>query len=336
MIMKRIYSLYPILLFTLITSCSKYGYVTLNYPQEPQMYLPEDVYNIAVVNRSLTRDEDKKAQIAEAIGTAEIAGSDRAASEQCLTGVFNGLNGYRGISMIFPKETHIYGSGTREIPDALDWKQVEDICNTSGADVLLVLETFDSNSDLIFAAAAEQVTSMLITGKPNPSLPHQVRMNVSCYWRMYDPLTRKIIDQYQHISYLTFDTQGGVPPLNALPETAYAAGMDFAYRYLPSYYTVKRDLYKRGKGKTKKQFEAAFRRTEVANWQEAIEIWERALDNAKRKAAGRACLNIAVAYEVLGNTNMALEWAKRSYEDYKDKLGRDYTNVLLRRQSLEY
>ena len=160
-------------------------------------------------------------------------------------------------------------------------------------------------------------------------------MNVYSYWRMYDPLSEKIIDQYQHTNYLTFNIQGTVPPLNALPETAYEAGRAFSDRYLPGYYTVKRDLYKKGKGKTKKRFEAGFRRTEVANWREAIEIWEGLLTNAKRKAAGRICPNIAVAYEVLGETDKALDWAKLSYEDYRDKMGKDYAKVLLRRKRLE-
>jgi tetratricopeptide (TPR) repeat protein len=334
--MKRVYVFYLALFSILVAGCSKYGYVRLNYPQEPQMYLPEGVNNIAVVNRSLTTEEDNKSKIAEAIGTAEIAGSDRQASEQCLTGVFQGLNGYRGVQIIFPEGTHLYGTGTREVPEPLDWDQVEEICNKAGADVLLALENFDSNSDLLLAAAVEQVTSLVITGHPTDPVPNQVRMNVYSYWRMYDPLTRKIIDQYQHTNYMTFNMQGAVPPLNALPETAYEAGRAFSARYLPGYYTVKRDLYKKGKGKSKKRFEAAFRRTEVANWQEAIEIWEELVDKVKRKTAGRACLNIAVAYEVLGNTDQALEWAQRSYMDYRDKLGKDYAKVLLRRKSLEY
>ena len=334
--MKKIQILYLIILSGLITGCSKYGYVSLRFPQEPQMYLPEGVNNIAIVNRSLTTEEDHNAGIAEAIGTTEIAGSDRIASDQAMTGVFNGLNGYRGIQIIIPKETHLYGTGTREIPEPLEWEQVEDICNASGADVLLSLETFDSNTDLLLAAAAEQVTSLIVTGNPKPTPPSQVRMNVFCLWRMYDPMTRKIIDQHQHTSNLIFEMQGMVPPLNALPETAYEAGREYSARYLPSFYMVRRDLYKKGKGKSKKRFEAAFRRTEVANWKEAIEIWKEVLQHANHKTAGRACLNIAVSYEVLGDTEEALSWAKRSYEDYNDKLGKDYAKVLLRRKSLEY
>jgi hypothetical protein len=67
-----------------------------------------------------------------------------------------------------------------------------------------------------------------------------------------------------------------------------------------------------------------------------MEIWKKMVDHVKRKTAGRACLNMAVANEVLGNTDKALEWANKSYEDYRDKLGRRYAKILLRRKSLEY
>jgi len=134
---------------------------------------------------------------------------------------------------------------------------------------------------------------------------------------------------------MNFNLNRGVPPINALPETAYAAGVSYVNRFLPSYYKVRRDLYKKAKGPAKHQFKAGYRRAEVANWQGAIEIWDELSDNQKRKTAGRACLNIAVGYEVLGDTSTALKWAQRSYEFYGDKLGRDYAKVLLRRQKIE-
>ena len=160
-------------------------------------------------------------------------------------------------------------------------------------------------------------------------------MDVVCYWRLYDPDTKKIIDHYQHNSYMTFDTNGGILPPHALPETAYASGRAYIERFLPGYYVVKRDLYKRISGSAKRQFMAGYRRAEVANWQGAIEVWDELSDHGKRKTVGRACLNIAVANEVLGNTDIALEWAQRSYEYYDDKLGRRYAKILLKRRSIE-
>jgi hypothetical protein len=333
MMTKRIFPI--VIIAMVITGCSRYGYVRLNYPTAPVAYLPEDVHSIAVVNRSLTREEDENSKLLEAIASGEVAGSDRLASDNCIKGVFDAIKDFEQAELIIPSQVKMYGTGTRELPELLDWNQVEKICASEGSDALLVLETFDSNSDILLSAATEQVAAILSTGSPKPVVPNQVKINVVCYWRLYDPKQQRIIDQYQHNSYMTFDLRTELPPPHALPETAYAAGVSYIRRFLPGYYRVKRDLYKRTSGSAKHQFKAGYRRAEVANWPGAIEIWDELSDHGKRKTAGRACLNVAVANEVLGNTDSALDWAKKSYEFYDDKLGRDYSKILLNRRSIE-
>lgn len=331
---KRIF--YALLVIALtFTGCSKYGYVSLNFPQAPEAYLPDDVNFIAVVNRSLVEEEDADNRTFEAIATSEIAGSDQLASDECIKGAYEGVKQLGGTQLIIPREVRLYGTGTREMPELLDWDLVAKICKTEGTDALLVLETFDSNTDLLVAAATDQLAAIISTGSPTPGIPGQVKMNVVCYWRLYHPGTKSIIDQYQHTSYMTFDLNGGLPPPHALPETAYSAGIAYIQRFLPGFYVVRRDLYKRTSGSAKHQFMAGYRRAEVANWEGAIEIWDELANHSKQKTAGRACLNIAVANEVLGNTDMALDWAKKSYEYYDDKLGRNYSKILLRRKSFE-
>jgi hypothetical protein len=160
-------------------------------------------------------------------------------------------------------------------------------------------------------------------------------MNVVAYWRLYDPVSRRIIDQYQHDGYLSFPTEAGIPPPDALPRTAYNAGGAYIARFLPGSYKVKRKLYKRTGGAGKHQFKAGYRSTEVANWNGALELWEPLTKDRKRKTSGRACLNVAVANEVLGQNQQALDWAKKSYELYRDKLGRDYSKILIRRIRIE-
>ena len=334
MMTKRI--LYVLLLIALTFSgCSKYGYVSLNYPQAPEAYLPDDVNFIAVVNRSLVDEENADNKTLEAIATSEVAGSDRLASDECIKGAYEGAKAMKGREVIIPQQLRLHGTGTRELPELLDWDLVAEICASERCDALLVLETFDSNTDLLLSTATEQAAAIISTGKPKATLPGQIKMNVVCYWRLYHPGTRSIIDQYQYSSYHTFDTYGGLLPPTALPETAYGAGLEYIQRFLPGFYVVRRDLYKRTSGPAKHQFQAGYRRAEVANWQGAMEIWEELADDSKQKTAGRACLNIAVANEVLGNTDLALDWAKKSYEDYDDKLGRSYSKVLLRRKNLE-
>ena len=327
--------IYVIMVALLAAGCSRYGYVHLNYPQPPQVYLPDNVHSIAVVNRSLVEGEDTDDKIVEAIATGEIAGSDRLASDNCIKGVYDAVQDLPETQLIIPEQVRLYGTGTREMPELLDWDLVANICKNEGTDALLVLETFDSNSDLLVSAAREQVAAIITTGSPQPVIPGKVKVNVVCNWRLYDPGTRSIIDQFEHNTYMSFDLNEGMPPPHALPEAAYRAGVDYIQRFLPGFYVVRRDLYRRTSGSGRRQFKAGYRRSEVANWQGAIELWTPLADHRKRKTAGRACLNIAVANEVLGNTDLALEWSNKSYEYYRDKLGRDYSKILLRRRNIE-
>jgi hypothetical protein len=333
MMMKKI--IYVILAALIVSGCSRYGYVRLNYPQPPQVYLPDDVHSIAVVNRSLVEEENTDNKIVEAIATGEIAGSDRLASDNCIKGVYDAVQGMPETQLIIPEKVKLYGTGTREMPELLDWDLVAGICEKEGTDALLVLETFDSNSDLLVSAAREQVAAIITTGSPQPVIPGKVKVNVVCNWRLYHPGTRSIIDQFEHNTYMSFDLYEGMPPPHALPEAAYTAGVDYIQRFLPGFYVVRRDLYRRTSGSGRRQFKAGYRRSEVANWQGAIEAWDGLTEHKSRKTAGRACLNIAVANEVLGNTDLALEWSNRSYEYYRNKLGRDYSKILLRRRNIE-
>ena len=332
--MKNVSLILATLIALVLTGCSQYGYVSLSYPIEPEVYLPDNVHSIAIVNRSLTNEETKNAKVFEAIVSTEI-GSDFLASDACIKGVYDAIVHLPNTELVIPTELRMLGTGTQELPDLLPWDQVEEICQREGADVLLVLETFDSNTDLLAKTTYEQINSIVTSGKPKTTPPSQFKMNVAAYWRLYDPATQRIVDQYQHSSYNTFNTNGGVPPPDALPRTAYDAGRAYIDRYLPDSYRVKRELYKRTGGAAKNQFQAGYRRTEVANWKGAIEVWEPMTDDPKSKTAGRACLNMAVANEVLGNTEPALDWAKKAYEDYNDKLGRDYAKILLKRKRIE-
>jgi len=325
-------SLFYLIVIALAASgCSKYAYVSLNYPLPPETTLPDNVRSIAVLNRSIPGEEQENSKTVEAILTGEVAGSDRLASDDCIKGVYDAVTGMEGTDLIIPASLRMPGTGTRELPEMLDWELVSDICSKEGADALLVLETFDSNSDLMVSAARDQVAAIITTGAPKPVVPARVTVNVASYWRLYDPENQRIIDQYQHNSYMTFDTRGGLLPPHALPEAAYEAGRAYMDRYLPGFYKVRRRLYQRTSGHAKHLFRAGYRCSEVADWQGATDFWMELTNHPRRKTAGRACLNMAVASEVSGHYEDALGWAKRSYQVYNDKLGREYAKILLNR-----
>jgi len=334
--MKKI--IYLSCALAVISSCRSTGYVSLKYPTAPVVSLPANIHNIVLVNRSAAKPGDKKNSVIESIATGEIAGSDKLASDECLKGVYDGINGWKEFNVLIPPDNHLYGTGTREMPPLLNWAFVKKTCEGNKSDALLVLETFDSNSDIISKAVTDGINSVLSGHPTTPAPPTQIRMNVISSWRMYDPYSEKIIDEFTSNSKLVFDANGqgiALPPPDALSRTAYDAGKLYIERLLPGYFYVKRNMYRTGRGSEKQKFKTAFRHSEVADWQASLDLWMELAKSQKRVNAGRACLNIAVAYEVLGNNEQALTWAKKSYEEYGNKWGRDYANELKYRISIE-
>ncbi|MBS1634920.1 MAG: hypothetical protein JST26_03290 [Bacteroidetes bacterium] len=325
--MKTLFSFLGILI--LFSSCSKYGYVTVHYPIRPMMHFPDSIQRMALADRSLTRKENMKGSVIEAIITGEIGGSDKRASLESMRAVYDRFNNWRGVQVLNSNGLKLYGTGTGEVPDPLPWQQVRYLCDSLHSDVLLVLEMFDSNSNLLQSAVASEVVQIATTGNSNPP-PVQVRMTVNSYWRLYDPYHEQILDEFRSSNYMNFNVSSPLspPPPEALQQTAYQAGIEYIQRFLPTYYNVRRDMYKRGKGRDKLAFKRAFRKAEVADWNAAAEDWTKLAKSHKRRNAGRACLNLAVAYEVLGQTSKALEWARKAYEEYNNKIARNYVDNL--------
>ena len=337
--MKKILSL--AILASCLSSCSKYGNVSLQFPTAPVVEFPSDIKSIALVNRSGTDAASNGRTIAEAILSGEVAGSDKKASSSCLRGVYDKMNGWHQINIVHLEKRKLIGTGNRQISELVDWTTVKHLCDSTKTDALLVLENFDSNSDATVNSAGNILNKL--AGAPSAPVTapvSQIRMNVECYWRLYNPKTQQVVDQYRSQSHLLF-TPGllgiAVPPPEALSKTAYQAGEEYVQRFFPVYNNVQRLIYKKGKRPQKDAFKTAFRKTEVANWQGAIDVWNETLKNtSSAKNAGRLCLNIAVAYEVLGDVKQAQVWVKKSYEDYGNKRARDYSNQLSYRAQYEY
>ncbi|MDP4964800.1 MAG: DUF6340 family protein, partial [Salibacteraceae bacterium] len=68
----------------------------------------------------------------------------------------------------------------------------------------------------------------------------------------------------------------------------------------------------------------------------AIKVWKQALEKRpSTKSSGKLAYNIAVGYEVIGELNLAKEWAQKAYVNYGNKKGQLYVNVLERRMADE-
>jgi hypothetical protein len=100
-------------------------------------------------------------------------------------------------------------------------------------------------------------------------------------------------------------------------------------RLIPYRIRVTRDYYVKGTD----NFRTARRKAQTGNWDGAAAIWKKETTNANSTVAGRACYNMAIICEINGELELGINWAKKAYEEYNNKLALNYIRILKNRQA---
>jgi Family of unknown function (DUF6340) len=317
---------------------SSMAWVRINLLQPASYVYPDYIKKVAILDRSVSNDA-KKNKVEEAV-TMEIYNQDEQAVRRLTEGLMDACSEYNLYQMERINERYAGGGKKSVFPKPLTWDEVSALCKKYQADAILAIEIFDS--DFILANPA-QIVKQAVEGALIPG--NGVNLNgvavINFGIRLYDPASKKIADEYQvsnrmNINAGAYSVQDVVNyalnKVDAVNQAGYYAGRTYGERITPSYYSVVREFYNKPRKNT--DLRSGVRKSEVADWNGAIESWTRAL-NARRKIAGRAAFNIAVGWEVLGDIEKAKEWASTSYTDYNDKMAKDYYDQLVYRQREE-
>jgi hypothetical protein len=296
--------------------------------------IPQYIKNIGIVNRSLPSEENSQINKIDQILSVEGADLDIEGAAESIRGVQDELmKNNRFTNIKYLKNVNERGSGLAVFPAPLDWGKVEKICHENKVDALFILEVFDTDTKISYTS--NPVTVQGPFGVSMPALEHQADMTtlVNAGWRIYDPQSRELLDQYSVLESVSSSGKGINPAAaaaalmgrkEAVKQCSYTGGQSYAYRILPYSIRVRREYYVRGTD----NFKIAKRRAQTGNWDGAAELWEKETNNSKRKVAGRAHYNMAIINEINGNLQLALEWAQKAYTDYRIKLALDYVRIL--------
>ena len=112
-----------------------------------------------------------------------------------------------------------------------------------------------------------------------------------------------------------------------IQESGLFAGKQYGFRISPmwikvnrTYYTGKSDDLKLAKSYVKK-----------GDWDAAIDIWKDLVNNPDEKIARRSAYNMAIASEIKGGLDTAIEWANKA-KKLGEKKAHNYINILQRRK----
>jgi hypothetical protein len=318
-------------------SCNPTNLMSLSVLEPAPVSIPPNIKKVAVVNRSQASDATKTIDAihkALSLETNDLQTAGANASIQGLTDELMKNNRFTEVKPLNGIQLRSFGAGV--FPSALLWDSVEKICRESNTDALFSLELFDTESKLNYAASPTNVNIGLATLS---AIGQHVNMTtfVKTGWRIYDPSTRNILDEYIIARDISFSGSGIDPAVaasaligrkEAVKQVGSKAGEAYACRIVPYWIRVSRDYFVSGDG----NFKTARRKAQSGNWDGAAQIWQEETKSSDGKLAGRACYNMAIISEINGDLDGAIQWAQKSYENYNIRLALHYVNILRNRK----
>ena len=327
-----------ILLPFLIASCSSTELVFLSVKQPAPVTIPGYIKTVGVIDRSKASKETKTIDAIEKAVSLQGPGLDQEGAKSGISGLTTELMKNTRFDQVKPLTMlDLRSTGAGVFPAALSWDMVDQICRENNTDALFSLELFDADSRLTYAANPVN----LQTGIANvAAIEHQANMvtTVKTGWRIYDPSSRNILDEYIMSKSISFSGRGVNPVVaasalvgrkDAVMQVSDQAGQAYAMRILPCWIRVSRDYFVRGTD----NFRMARRKAQTGNWDEAAKLWQQETGNGSPKIAGRACYNMAIISEINGDVDGAISWAQKAYENYNLRLALHYVNILKDRKA---
>lgn len=206
-------------------------------------------------------------------------------------------------------------------------RQIQNIAGSTGADLFLSLDFFSSVDGIYLY---------------NSRIAHEKVYTLAC-WNVYDlkkvEFARSLqqIDTIQWIepAYSLKEAKRILPPRNdAVYNAADIAGSRFAEFLVPHWIDVERMYYPLGQPESKKTNKLV----DENRWLEAAVIWKKNTTSKNRNVAAKSMFNMAVACEMNGEMDAAIDWAVKSIYLMENKNDihtfncRDYINILARRK----
>ena len=261
----------------LFSSCARRdNYLNLYYP--PRIILPKHIDKVSLINRSQARSKKDIVNKIDEFLTLETGKIDARSSKACVNSLFDEfIRTNRFKELKFRDTTYLNNASGDQIPTPLNWTEIERICAEDETQLLISLESFDTDSRVDYNAEPTSIQTPLGS---IPALEHHARITtrIKLSWRIYDPERKYIYDLYP-MNQTVYSRGRGVNPMKAIEairnKNAYIIdqsrrmGAGYGRSFVGNYFRTERSYYQ-GAGKTLKTASKYFR---TGQWSDAERIW---------------------------------------------------------------
>ncbi len=324
---------------TLISSCGMRR-VHIRALQPALVSVPADVRTLVILNRSNPPDDNQA--VIGAILSMDLPGERKAAVQEALNGLHAQLTSSSRYSVVRASEEMAGSNLSTAFPEPLTWEEIEGLCDKYEADAVVAMEVFSTKYLITEGTRMARKTVELAGIKKQIEVPEFYANGVataSIGFRLYDPRLKSVADERLFTTDGTWEAGGSTPAdamraltgkSEAQKRVSYDAGLSYGARITPTPITITRPFYDRPKNNV--AITKGTRQADSNQWYEALDTWKNGAENAtKSKIASRLAYNTAIAFEVIGDFESAIFWANKSYVDYGNKKGMEYSRALRRR-----
>ena len=315
-------------------SCTSLRDISIEVAVLPEYPISEDVQSIAVLNRSLNMqsvninsDSIEKILINKRMNMDSVF-MDSTAADTAIQVAARALFESGRFDVVVPKERNILRDEYNEIGNPLDVNIINGICRDFNVDAVLILERFSEKLSTKYYYSNDEAVQF---GSQLFSATTDVESKSD--WRLYRPDNKKLVLRFQMGDSIFWkDTRYSLKELYSLmPRTkealiggGIASGLKIAKCISPSWVNQTRRFFMTGKP----EIDQAVNLIKVNKWEEAAAIWAKYATTDKKKIRYKVEFNLALAAEMNGNLDLAIEWGLKSFKTHYSKPAEVYLRTL--------
>ena len=330
-----------LLMLTLVlSSCSvPYRSLTIETARPSSHLLPKDIHSLTLVNRGVTNEfrnfnEDSLQQFFYNKGfNYQSVILDSLAADTTLKALGTLLYESGRYDVVIPEERNLNRNLKFYLmPQSLDWDEVASICKKFNTDALMVIERY---YDKLLTEYHLFVPSGGMTRYASATIDSKYDAVV----KVYDPVKKEITRQLLVDDTISWqDADGSTKALfkrlpsikQCLIQTGIQVALDIDSHFSPTWVKESRIFFLLADGDASRIQVFA----DQHDWQGAYDYWLNFAQSSKTTIRSKAEFNLALAAEMLGELDLSIEWANKSYYTKYMNQTNNYLLKLKQRQQI--
>jgi len=313
-------------------SCSSLKSIEIQVAGLPEYPVADDIQSLVVVNRSMNMqfsniptDSIEKILINRRM-SLEAVFRDSTAADTVIRVAAQALFNSGRFDVVIPKEPNIVRYDDNVITNPLDSSTINNMCREYNVDAVLSLESFAEHLTTKYYFKPEY-------GSSGNVYSANTDIGYNAQWRLYRSGNHAGAYRFQVMDSIFWQASShSLPDLyeqmprtkEALTGGGIASGLKMAAYISPNWQNQLRYYFITGN----KEIDAATAYLKENKWEETAEIWSKFASVKSKRIRSQVEFNLALAAEMNGNLDLAIEWGLKSYKTSYSQAAETYLRSL--------